>query len=312
MGTTVERDEQVAADQDAMTQARADAEREAAESDERPPTPAWSDLKAEDVVEMYVHDEERAWHWEPREVVAVETVDDRLLVRLRDPETGEESVVDAKREAGRPVRWPEVEPDGQVEEPDGQQALRTDDPITLTTTVHGPRPKKAQVKIAAYKEPVDHDLDPGDSRLYVGAAVVTHVDGLGSDVRVHNAEFTDLVHLPDKVGADGDMSPGDAISALFDLQRLPRVRRAVIDHAVKVATELVDEAGAVLELDLAVEMRRRLFEMYSIAADPVEATHGTSDHEEAAGVESPGTAGDAPVEDPGAPAPESEQPAMVH
>jgi hypothetical protein len=162
-----------------------------------------------------------------------------------------------------------------VEEPDGQQALDTGDPILITTAVSGSRPKRAEVKVKAFKEEVDHDLQPGDSRLYLVHAVVGTIDGLGGDVRTHNAEAVNYVEFDTK-----GLTPTQAIDSVHDLRTRPMRDRAVIDHALAALERIYDEEAPESNIDLMVMLRDRLYDEYNIVENAEEVQLGTEDHEE--------------------------------
>lgn len=266
-------DEQVLADQAAMEEARA-AAAQTAGSDSSPSTEettpeqpeplTWQDVSAGDEIEMFVFTA-AGWGWEPRTVVAV----DWPVVRLRAGETEFDIAGDADPHA---IRWPDVPIE---EDPSGQQRIGgPGTEPTFSTDAGGLPPHEAELSIKAKKIEWPTDLRRGSQVLLL---VWAYVD----EVRVAASSKTFVAEIGRQMVVEHPtMRPMEVMDSLAALESRQQRDRAVIDRAAKTAAELVDGAGGIVDLDLAVAVRERLYEQYGIHDDAFEATHGTPDHEE--------------------------------
>lgn len=280
MSTVTEHDEQVAADQAAMEEARtiaagvADAEAQdrsdsstSTETPERELEPlTWADVKAGDTVEILAFGAE-GWTWHRREVLSV----DGGMVNLRDVEHGDEYELDVTTDVW-PLRWAEVPIE---EDPDGQQRIGgPGTEPTFSTDAGGSAPHEAELSLKAKKIEWPTDLRRGSQVLLLAWAYVDEVRvGSGSKTFVAEIGRQMVVEHP-------TMRPLEVMDALSALESRQQRDRAVIDQSAKIAAELVDRAGGIVDLDLAVAMRERLYDRYGIDDDAFEATHGTPDHQE--------------------------------
>lgn len=272
MSATVTHDEKVAADQAAMDEARA-----AAATDPEPEPLTWADVTAGDVIEVFVFDRQHGWEWESREVLGIdrgagEDADPVLIVKLRDPDEDRDYEIDGIKDTNHALRWPEVPVE---EDPDGQQRIGgPGTEPTFSTDAGGSPPHEAELSIKAKKIEWPTDLRRGSQVLLL---VWAYVD----EVRVAASSKTFVAEIGQQMVVEHPtLRPLEVMDSLRALESRPRRDRALIDQAAKLAAELVDAAGGIVELDLAVAMRERLYDRFSIDDDPVEATHGTPDHEE--------------------------------
>jgi len=87
-----------------------------------------------------------------------------------------------------------TEPEAPLEDPDGQQALATGDPILLTNEVIAASPSRGEINIGAFPIPANEDHQPGDTML-VSAVVEIGPITVGGEVRKHSAKVVQSVML---------------------------------------------------------------------------------------------------------------------
>ena len=100
------------------------------------------------------------------------------------------------------------------------------------------------------------------------------VDVNTSDKKVFGAEIINFVEY------ESEMGPREALMAVHDLKSRAQYDRACIDQAADAARDILENGAPESGVDLAAEIRERMYKRFHIDDDGREATFGTDDHKD--------------------------------
>jgi hypothetical protein len=145
---------------------------------------------------------------------------------------------------------------------------------TFSTDAGGPPPEKGILKVKGITEEWGADLPHLHDML-----ILAHVRIEGVSIthqKVFNGEVVGFVEYE-----VAGMGPREALVAVHDLKDRGMYDRAAIDQCAAAAQDILENGAPESGVDLAAEIRERMYERFHIDDDAREATVGTVDHAEA-------------------------------